>query len=167
MIFEVCDLIPEQERFSNKNIDWVWKILDKNDINISRHSLKRWPPGGNTVDPWKKSKQHSNQLGAKKESDDESSKFIKVMFSIWQWQRKTFLSINRWTSIHIIAGGNVVQRQSKQQLMWSHSCIWISVKKMHTIKIDYGTICFEAQRYTSPHQYGWWTSLTMPNHFFA
>jgi hypothetical protein len=52
MIFEIWELIPEQERLlNNKNIDRIRKILDKNDINISRHSLKSWPPGGNTMDP--------------------------------------------------------------------------------------------------------------------
>ena len=122
MIFEVWDLIPEQERFSNKNIDGVCKILDKNNVNISQHSLKRWPPGGNTVDPWKKNKQHSDQLEAKKESDDESSKFIKVMFSIWQWQGQTFLSINRWTNLQIILGAmlfkdNPWSSAFQQQLM--------------------------------------------------
>jgi len=29
---------------SNKNIGRICKILHKNDINTSRHSLKRWPP---------------------------------------------------------------------------------------------------------------------------
>ena len=52
----------------------------------------------------KENKQYPYQLGIKKESDDESSKFIKVMFSIWQWQGKTFLSINRWTNLQIILG---------------------------------------------------------------
>ena len=67
MIVEIWDLIPEQQRFSNKNIDWVCKILDKNDINISRHFLKRGPLGGNTVDPEKKNKQSLDQLGAMKD----------------------------------------------------------------------------------------------------
>jgi hypothetical protein len=54
MIFEIWELIPEQEiLLNNKNID---QILDKNDINISRHSLKNWPSGGNTVDPEKENK---------------------------------------------------------------------------------------------------------------
>jgi hypothetical protein len=82
MIFERFDLIPEQERLSNKNIGRICKILDKNDINIARHSLKSWPSGGNTVDLEKENKQYSDQLGAKKESDDDSLKSIKVMFSI-------------------------------------------------------------------------------------
>ena len=115
MTVEIWDLIPEQERLSNKNIDQICKILDKNDINISRHFLKSWPPGGNIVDLEKENKQYSDQLGAKKNqmmSRQSPSKSIKVMFSIWQWQRKGFLGINRWTSIQIIAGGNIVQRQS-------------------------------------------------------
>ena len=57
MIFKLWDLIPEQERLSNKkNIDQIGKILNKNDINISRHSLKSWPPRGNTVDLEKENK---------------------------------------------------------------------------------------------------------------
>jgi hypothetical protein len=40
------DLILEQRRLSNKkNIDWICKIPDRNDINTSRHSLKSWPLG--------------------------------------------------------------------------------------------------------------------------
>jgi hypothetical protein len=51
MIFEIWELIPEQERLSNKkSIDQVCKILDKSDINTSRHFLKSWTAGGNTVD---------------------------------------------------------------------------------------------------------------------
>jgi hypothetical protein len=68
------------ERLSNKkNIDQVCKILDKNDINTSWHSLKSWPPGGNTVDPEKENKMYSDQLGAKKESNNELAKSIKVI----------------------------------------------------------------------------------------
>ena len=67
MIFEIWELIPKQERLlNNKNIDRICKILDKNDNNISRHSLKSWPLGGNTVDPEKKNKQYLDQLGAMK-----------------------------------------------------------------------------------------------------
>jgi hypothetical protein len=58
MFFKIWDLIPEQEGLSNKkkNIDRVCEILDRNDIDTSRHSLKSWAVGGNTVDP-KKEKQ--------------------------------------------------------------------------------------------------------------
>ena len=100
MIFEIWDLIPEQERFSNKNIDWVWKILDKNDINISRHFLKLGPLRGNTMDPEKKNKQSLDQLGAMK--DDQ-------MMNQWTEDNVVQRKINR-TSIQMITGGNVVQR---------------------------------------------------------
>ena len=41
MIVEIWDLILEQERLSNKkNIDCVFKILDRNDINTSWYFLK-------------------------------------------------------------------------------------------------------------------------------
>jgi hypothetical protein len=41
MIFEIWELIPEQERLSKKkSIDRVCKILDRSDINTSRHFLK-------------------------------------------------------------------------------------------------------------------------------
>ena len=64
MTFQIWDLILEQERLlNNKNIDRICKILDKNDVNTSRHSLKSWPSGGNTVDPEKENKQYSDQLG--------------------------------------------------------------------------------------------------------
>ena len=57
MIFEIWDLIPKQERLSNKkSTDRVCKILDRSDINTSRHFLKSRAAGGNTVDP-KKEKQ--------------------------------------------------------------------------------------------------------------
>jgi hypothetical protein len=61
MIFEIWELILEQEILSNKkNIDRVCKILDRNDINSSRHSLKSWAAGGNTVDPKKENEQYSD-----------------------------------------------------------------------------------------------------------
>ena len=60
MIFEIWDLIPKQEMLLNKNFDWVCKIPDRNDISISRHSLKSWSPGGNTMDPDKENKQYSD-----------------------------------------------------------------------------------------------------------
>jgi len=68
MIIEIWDLILEQERLSNKkNINQIGKTRDRNDINISGHSLKSWPLGGNTVDPEKENKRHSDQLGAIKD----------------------------------------------------------------------------------------------------
>jgi len=68
MIYEIWELIPQQERLlNNKNIDQICKILDKNDINTSWHSLKNWPLGGNTVDPEKENNEHSDQLGAMKD----------------------------------------------------------------------------------------------------
>ena len=85
MIFEMCNLILEQERLSNnKNIDRVCKILDRNDINTSRHSLKSWPLGGYIMDPEKENKQYLDQLGEKKDLNNESMKSMNVMFSIWQ-----------------------------------------------------------------------------------
>jgi len=51
--------------------------------------------------------------------------------------------------------------------MLSHSCIRMNVRKMHTTKTDCGTIYSEAQMRTSPHEYGWWTSLMMPTHFLS
>jgi hypothetical protein len=74
MIFEIWYLIPEQERLTNKkNIDRICKILDKNDINTSRHSLKSWLPGGNIVDPEKENKQYFKSAGGKERwSNDES-----------------------------------------------------------------------------------------------
>jgi hypothetical protein len=66
MIFERWELISEQERLSNKNnINQVCKILDKNDINTSWSPLKSWLARGNTMDPKKEDKQHSDQLGGK------------------------------------------------------------------------------------------------------
>jgi hypothetical protein len=45
------------------NIDKICKILDKNDINISRHFLTSWPLRGNTVVLEKENKQYSDKLG--------------------------------------------------------------------------------------------------------
>jgi len=59
------------------------------------------------MDPEKENKQYSDQLGAKKESNDELAKSIKVI----PGNHKSHLVIDRRTSIRIIAGGNVVQRQ--------------------------------------------------------
>ena len=86
--------------------------LTWNDINSSQNSLKGWPLGGNTVDPKKENRQYPDQLGAKKESDDESTKFIRVMFSTWQWQRKNLLEYKPMNEPSDHIGGNVVQRQS-------------------------------------------------------
>jgi hypothetical protein len=48
------ELILEQERLSNKkNIDCVFKILDRNDINTSWYFLKSWAVEGNTLNPKK------------------------------------------------------------------------------------------------------------------
>jgi hypothetical protein len=56
MIFKIWELIPEQERLSNKkNIDWVCKILDKNDINTCWHS---GAVRGNTLDHEKENEQY-------------------------------------------------------------------------------------------------------------
>ena len=84
MIFDMWELILEKERLSNKNnINQVCKILDKNDIVTSWSSLKSWAFKDNTLDHRKEIKQYSDQMGAKKESNDELSKSIKVMFSFW------------------------------------------------------------------------------------
>jgi hypothetical protein len=57
MIFKILELIPEQERLSNKkSIDWVCKILDKNDINTCWHS---GAVRGNTLDHEKENEQYS------------------------------------------------------------------------------------------------------------
>jgi len=54
MMFEIWELIPEQERLSNKkSIDRVRKIFDISDINTSQHFLKSWEAGGNTINPEK------------------------------------------------------------------------------------------------------------------
>jgi hypothetical protein len=60
------------------------------------------------MDPEKENKQYSDQLGAKKESNDELVKSIKVI----PGDHKSHLVIDRRTSIQIIAGGNIVQKQS-------------------------------------------------------
>jgi len=44
----------------------------------------------------------------------------------------------------------------------SHSCIWMNIGRMHSPRLTVGPSCFEARRRTSPHEYGWWTSLMMP-----
>ena len=51
--------------------------------------------------------------------------------------------------------------------MLSGECIWMNIEHMHTTKTDCGTIYSEAQMHTSPHEYGWWTSLMMPTHFLS
>ena len=76
MIFEIWELIPEQERLSNKkSTDRVYKVLDKSDINTSWHFLKSWATEGNTVD-LEKEKQaiFRSARGNKKWLNDESVK---------------------------------------------------------------------------------------------
>jgi hypothetical protein len=59
------------------------------------------------VDP-KENKQYSDQLGAKKESNDELVKSIKVILG----DHISHLVIDRRMSMFKSTGGNVVQRQS-------------------------------------------------------
>jgi hypothetical protein len=74
MIFEIWELIPEQERLSNKkSIDWVCKILERSDINASRHFWKVEQPGTIQWTLKRENKQYSDQLGGnKKWLNDES-----------------------------------------------------------------------------------------------
>jgi hypothetical protein len=61
MIFEKLELILEQEKIlKQKTIDRVCKILDKNDINTSRHSFNSWATGGNAMHPRRECKQYSD-----------------------------------------------------------------------------------------------------------
>ena len=60
------------------------------------------------MDLKKENKQYPDQLGAKKESHDESSKAIKVIPGI----HKSHLVVNRKMSMLRSTKGNVVQRQS-------------------------------------------------------
>jgi hypothetical protein len=69
-IFEIWDLIPEQERLSNKkSTNQVCKILDRSDINTSRHFLKSRAVEGNTVDPEKKKQAVFRSAGDNKKND--------------------------------------------------------------------------------------------------
>jgi hypothetical protein len=65
--------------------------LDRSDINTSRHFLKSWAAGGNTVDLRRKNKQYSNQLGGTK-------KMIKWWISEAE-DNGAERKIIRWTSI--------------------------------------------------------------------
>jgi hypothetical protein len=54
MIFEIWELIPEQERLSNKkSIDQVCKIIERSDINASRHFFEKLSSRGQYSGPWK------------------------------------------------------------------------------------------------------------------
>jgi len=104
MIFEKCELIPEQEILSNKkNIDWTCKILDRNNINTSQHYLKSWAAGGNTVDHDKENKQYSDQLGANKDNQ---------MMNQINWRQCFLNKDNPWTSTFRSTEDSIVQRQS-------------------------------------------------------
>jgi hypothetical protein len=50
----------DKKNLEQKTMDWVRKILDKNDIETSWSSLKSWAAGGNTVDPGKENKLYSD-----------------------------------------------------------------------------------------------------------
>jgi hypothetical protein len=70
MIFEIWELILEQERLSSKkSIGRVCKILDRSDINTSRHFLKSWAAGGQYSGPWEG--KTWDQLGAKKKKKED------------------------------------------------------------------------------------------------
>jgi hypothetical protein len=71
MIFEIWELIPEQKKIvKQKEHQSSLQNLDRNDINTSRHFLKTWAVGGNTVDLRRKNKQYSDHLGGIKKNDD-------------------------------------------------------------------------------------------------
>jgi hypothetical protein len=181
MIFEIWDLIPEQKRLSNKNINRICKILDKNDINTSRHSLKSWPPGGNPVDPEKKNKQYSDQLGAKKESNDELAKSIKVIPS----NHKSHLVIDRRTSMFRSWLGAMLFKDNPSSNWWaalhsknifilvyhlqhgydfwtmlSHSCIWMNARRMHPPRLTVGPSVLKLKcalhRMNMADEHHWW-----------
>jgi hypothetical protein len=59
------------------------------------------------VDPEKENKRYSDQLGAKKELNDELAKSIKVILG----DHKSHLVIDRRMSMFRSTGGHVVQRQ--------------------------------------------------------
>jgi hypothetical protein len=186
MIFERWDLIPEQGRFVKQeehrlNLQNPWqkwhqhfsRLLDK---------LTTW---GNTVDLEKENKQYSNQLGGNgRWLNDES-------VSWGQWCSKKDNQMNKQTQIIL---GAMLVKDNPSSNWWAAlhlkdifiSSSWFIISNMVTtferryrivtfewswkdapIKTDCGTICFETQRCTSPHEYGWWTSLIMQNHFFV
>jgi len=75
MTFEVWDLIPEQERLSNKEEHWLnlrnpWHEMTSTLLNIP---WKVETPWGNTMDLEKKNKQYSNQLRGKERWLNEKS----------------------------------------------------------------------------------------------
>ena len=74
MIFEIGDLISEQERCTNKeNIDWICKILD---IDNSRLSSESSAVRGHSVD-LDRNAEISHQLGGKEtQVKNDSVKFI-------------------------------------------------------------------------------------------
>jgi len=69
--------------------------------------------------------------------------------------------------IIIVSLGYPLKRGYDFWHMLSSECIWMNIEHMHTTKSDCGTIYSEAQMRTSPHEYGWWTSLMMPMHFLS
>ena len=74
MIFEISDLISEQERCTNRgNIDWICKILD---IDNSRLSSESSAVRGHSVD-LDRNAEISHQLGGKEtQVKNDSVKFI-------------------------------------------------------------------------------------------
>jgi len=159
--------------------------LIKNDINISWHSLKTWLLGGSIVDPEKGNKQYSDQLGGNERRLNNES------VSWGQWCLKKDNQMNKQTQIIL---GAMVVKDNPSSNWWTAlhlkdifiSSSWFIISNMATtfkqryhivtfewswkdapIKTDCGTICFETQWCTSPHEYRWWTSLIMSNHFFA
>jgi hypothetical protein len=104
MIFEIWELIPEQDCQTGRTLTEFVKSLTKMTSTLLNTPWKVDHLGAIQWTLRRKTSSIQINRGAKKESDDESSKSIKVMFSIWQWQRKNFLIIDRWTSIQINLG---------------------------------------------------------------
>ena len=111
MIFEMCKLILEQERFSNKKINWVCKVLNRNDIDTSLSFLKSWVAGGNTVDLERENKQYLNQLRAKKDNQ-MMNQWNPLNLCLAYGNDKYLLIISRRTSTFRSTKGNIFQRQS-------------------------------------------------------
>jgi hypothetical protein len=141
MFFKIWDLIPEQEGLSNKkkNIDQVCEILDRIDIDTSRHSLKSWAAGGNTVDPEKCHNQMNEHiqiiLGGNVVQKNSMIYWIpaaiennaalegQLHISIWVYPLKTWL----WLPTDVIAQlyWNECQKdEHHQDWLWDH-LLWI------------------------------------------
>ena len=140
--------VDSRTRLSNrKNIDWICKILDINDIGTSQHSLKSWAAGGQYSGLWEGKTSSIPINMVQRKIINERAHFDHIGGNIvWRqsWSKWTLAAIESKDvlegHLHIVIWVFPLKHGYDSWKMLSHSCFWMNVRRMHTIKTDYGTM---------------------------